>query len=143
MKALIDILKGRQMANEPMITVVGNLGADPEFKKTPNGTSVTSFSIANTPRKQKNGEWTDGDVTWFRVFVWNYEAAGTAVALKKGDKVIVTGRFQVSVYTDKEGTERKSLEINSDGVGVIPRFTPEPIAKVDARSDEDPVDFPW
>jgi single-strand DNA-binding protein len=131
------------MANEPMITVTGNLGADPEFKKTPKGTSVTSFSIANTPRKQTNGEWADGEVTWFRVFVWNFEAAGTALALKKGDKVIVTGRFQVSNFTDKDGNERRSLEINADGVGVVPRFAPEPIAKVDTRSDEEPVDFPW
>jgi single-strand DNA-binding protein len=131
------------MANEPMITVTGNLGADPEFKKTPKGTSVTSFSIANTPRKQTNGEWSDGEVTWFRVFVWNFEAAGTALALKKGDKVIVTGRFQVSNFTDKDGKERRTLEINADGVGVVPKFAPEPIVKVDTRSDEEPVDFPW
>jgi single-strand DNA-binding protein len=131
------------MANEPTITVTGNLGADPEFKKTPKGNSVTSFSIANTPRKQTNGEWSDGEVTWFRVFVWNHEAAGTAITLKKGDRVIVTGRFQVSNYTDKDGNERRTLEINADGIGLIPKFAPEPIVKVDTRSDEDPVDFPW
>lgn len=131
------------MANEPLITVVGNLGADPESKKTPNGTSVTSFSIANTPRKQKNGEWVDGDPTWFRCFAWGYDAS-SAATLKKGDKVIVTGRFQVSVYTDKEGLEKKSLEINTDSVGVIPRAVAEPTARVDIRSDEDPIDnFPW
>jgi hypothetical protein len=66
------------MAHEPIITVTGNLGTDAEFRKTPNGTPVTSFSIANTSRKQKMGEWVDGDTTWFRIFVWETDAAGTA-----------------------------------------------------------------
>lgn len=132
------------MAGEPLITVIGNLGTDAEFRKTPNGTPVTSFNIANTPRKNKNGEWVDGDTQWFRVFVWNYEAAGAAVALKKGDKAIVTGRFQVSSYIDKEGKERTSLEINADGVGVVPKYAPQPQEPRSDKSDEEPIeDFPW
>jgi single-strand DNA-binding protein len=132
------------MAGEPLVTVVGNLGTDAEFRKTPKGTPVTSFNIANTPRKQTNGEWVDGDTTWFRVFVWNYDAAGTATTLKKGDKVIVTGRLQVSKYTTKDGEERQSLEINADGVGVVPKFAPEPQVPISDKSDEEPIDqFPW
>lgn len=132
------------MAGEPLVTVVGHLGADPEFKKTPTGTPVTSFNLANTPRKQKNNEWIDGDTTWFRVFVWNYDAAGTAITLKKGDKVLVSGRLAVSTYTDREGNERKSLEINADGVGVVPKYAPEPHSPISDKSDEEPIeDFPW
>lgn len=131
------------MANEPLITVTGFLGADAEFKKTPKGTPVTTFNLANTPRKQQGNDWVDGETNWFRVFVWNREAAGHATTLKKGDKVIVTGRFQVSRYTDKEGNERTSLEINSDGVGVIPRIAPEPV-EPNHKLDEEPIgDFPW
>lgn len=136
------------MAGEPTITVIGNLGSDAEYRKTPTGTPVTSFNIANTPRKQKNGEWVDGDTTWFRVFVWNHEAAGVANTLRKGDKVVVTGRLQVSTFTDKEGAERKALEINADGVGVVPKYAPEPQVMTDdvIKSDQEPVtvdDFPW
>ena len=132
------------MAGEALVTVVGHLGADPEFKKTPTGTPVTSFNLANTPRKQKNNEWIDGDTTWFRVFVWNYDAAGTAITLKKGDKVLVSGRLAVSTYTDREGNERKSLEINADGVGVVPKYAPEPHSPISDKSDEEPIeDFPW
>jgi single-strand DNA-binding protein len=132
------------MANEPLITVIGNLGTDAEFRKTPKGTPVCSFNIANTPRKQVNGEWGDGETTWFRVFVWNHEATGTAMTLKKGDKVIVTGRFSVSKYTTKEGEERTSLEINADGVGVVPKYAPEIQVPVSDKSDEEPIDeFPW
>ena len=108
------------MAGEPIITVTGNLGTDAEFRKTSNGTPVTSFSIANTTRKNKMGVWEDADTTWFRIFVWEEEAAGTANTFKKGDKVIVTGRFKVSHYTTKEGEERQSLEINADSVGLVP-----------------------
>ena len=136
------------MAGEPIVTVIGNLGSDAEYRKTPTGTPVTSFNIANTPRKNKNGEWTDGETTWFRVFVWNHEAAGVANTLRKGDKVIVTGKLQVSTFTDKEGAERKALEINADGVGVVPKYAPEPQVMTDdvIKSDQEPVtvdDFPW
>ena len=132
------------MAGEPLVTVTGNLGTDAQFRKTPNGTPVTTFNIANTPRKNKNGEWIDGDTQWFRVFVWNYDAAGTAVALKKGDKVIVTGRLQVDTYVDKEGKERTSLEINADGVGVVPKHAPEPQEPRSDKSDEEPIEqWPW
>ena len=132
------------MANEPLITVTGYLGADAEFKKTPKGTPVATFNLANTPRKQQGNDWVDGDTSWFRVFVWNREAPGTAVTLKKGDRVVVTGRFQVSRYTDKEGNERTSLEINADGVGVIPRIVAEPQEPISNKSDEEPIEnFPW
>lgn len=132
------------MAGEPIVTVVGNLGNDAEFKKTPAGTPVTSFNLANTPRKQKNGEWVNADTTWFRVFVWNHDAAGAATTLKKGDKVIVTGRLQLSTYTDREGKEQRSVEINADTVGVVPKYVPEPVTPHANRLDEEPVeDFPW
>jgi single-strand DNA-binding protein len=132
------------MAGEAIVTVVGNLGSDAEFRKTPKGTPVTSFNIANTPRKSVNGEWVNGDTTWFRVFVWNYDAAGTANLLRKGDKVLVTGRLQISKYTTKDGEERQSLEINADSVGLVPKYAPEPQVPVSDKSDEEPIEeFPW
>lgn len=133
------------MAGEPNITVTGNLGSDAEFRKTPKGTPVTSFNIANTPRAYNNGEWVDKNTTWYRVFVWNADAAGVANTLRKGDKVIVTGRFEISQYQNKDGETKFSYEINADTVGIVPRHAPEPqVAKPDVRSDEEPVeDFPW
>lgn len=129
--------------NEPLITVVGNLGSDAEFKKTPKGTPVTSFNIANTARKQVNNEWVDGNVTWFRVHVWNKDAAGTALTFKKGDKVIVTGRLSISSYVNREGKEKNQLEINADGVGLVPKHAPEPQAPI-VKLDEEPIeDYPW
>ncbi len=134
------------MAGEPVITVTGNLGSDAEFKKTPNGTPVTSFSLANTSRKQKMGEWVNGDTTWFRVFVWGDESVGTAATFRKGDKVIVTGRFKVSSYTSKDGEEKQTLEINADSVGLVPRKTPEPSSLAETKFGEEQVsadDLSW
>jgi single-strand DNA-binding protein len=132
------------MAGEAIVTVVGNLGSDAEFRKTPKGTPVTSFNIANTPRKSINGEWVNGDTTWFRIFVWNYDAAGTATLLRKGDKVLITGRLQISKYTTKDGEDRQSLEINADTVGLVPKYAPEPQVPVSDKSDEEPIEeFPW
>ena len=131
------------MAGEPNITVVGYLGSDAEFKKTPKGIPVTSFNLANTPRKNVNGEWTDQATTWFRVFVWNSDAAGAAITLKKGDKVVVQGRFQVSTFKTKEGEERKNLEINADSVVVVPKYAPEPQVAQGKENEEDQSEYPW
>lgn len=132
------------MAGEAIVTVIGHLGADAEFKKTPKGTPVTHFNLANTPRKQVNNEWVDGETTWFRVFVWNRDAAGHAAVLKKGDKVTVTGRLNIEKFEDKEGNWRTNIEINADTVGVIPKYLPEPVTPHSNMMDEEPVeDFPW
>lgn len=134
------------MAGEPTINVTGNLGSDAEFRKTTNGTPVTSFSLANTSRKQKMGQWVDSDTTWFRVFVWDSEAAATANTLKKGDKVVVAGRFKVSKYISKEGEEKQTLEINADSVGLVPRKVPEPSSLADVKFGEEQVsadDLSW
>lgn len=131
------------MAGEPVITVIGNLGSDAEFRKTPKGVSVTSFNVANTPRKNINGTWTEQETTWYRVFVWNAEAAGAANALKKGDKVIVQGRFQINTYIAKDGEEKRSLEINSDYVGVIPKYIAEPQNTPIKENEGTDSDFPW
>lgn len=132
------------MAGEAIVTVTGHLGADAEFKKTPKGTPVTSFNLANTPRKQVNNEWIDGDTTWYRVFVWNRDAAGAATLFKKGDKVIVTGRLSISTYQDKENNVRLAIEINADTVGLLPKYLPEPVTPHSNRIDEEPIDdFPW
>ena len=69
------------MALEPTISIVGNVGSDAEMKLTPNGHKVTSFSVAVTPRNQKNGDWADGETMWFRCFVWGENAPGAAVAI--------------------------------------------------------------
>jgi single-strand DNA-binding protein len=131
------------MAGEAIITVTGNIGNDPELRVTPQGSSVTSFSVANTPRVKKNNDWEDGETVWYRCFVWGKDATGAATELRKGTRVFLQGRFTVDTYVDKEGKERKALEINVDSYGVIPRNVAEPVTVVSNKPIEDPIDDPW
>ena len=131
------------MAGEAIITVTGNIGNDPELRVTPQGSSVTSFSVANTPRVKKNNDWEDGETIWYRCFVWGKDATGAATELRKGTRVFLQGRFTVDTYVDKEGKERKALEIYVDSYGVIPRNVAEPVTVVSNKPIEDPIDDPW
>jgi single-strand DNA-binding protein len=133
------------MAGEGIITVIGNLGSDPELRVTSSGATVASFSLANTPRVKKDNDWQDGETIWFRCFVWGRDATGASTELRKGNRAIINGKFSVNTFIDKEGNERKSLEINVDSFGIVPRNAPvEPIAPIESKIiAEDPIDDPW
>jgi single-strand DNA-binding protein len=131
------------MAGEGILTVTGNLGSDPELRKTPMGALVTSFTIANTPRVKKNNEWEDGETIWFRCFVWGKDATGAANELRKGKRVVISGRFNVETWVDKEGNNQKTLQINCDTYGIVPKNTAEPLTVEHNKPIEDPVDDPW
>lgn len=131
------------MAGEGIITITGNLGNDPQLNKTPTGILVTSFSLANTPREKKDGEWIDGETVWFRCFVWGKDATGAANEMRKGSRVIITGRLSQNTFIDKESAERKSLEINVDSYGVTPKNVVEPITINPELKTEDPIEDPW
>ena len=94
------------------IIIVGNLGRDPELKYTQQGTPVCSFTVAsNERRKDKNGEAQD-ITTWFRGTLFGQRAETFAQYLTKGKPVYVEGRLRQEVWTDRDGKERTTLEIN-------------------------------
>jgi len=112
------------MAGETVITVVGNLTADPELRYTQSGLAVANFTIASTPRtfdKQAN-EWKDGDALFLRASVWREFAEHVAGSLTKGSRVIVQGRLRQRSYTDKEGQQRTSIELEVDEIGPSLRY---------------------
>ena len=83
------------MANEPIITIVGNLTADPELRYVASGTPVASFTVASTPRnlnKQTN-QWEDGEAMFVRCSVWREYGENVAETLTKRMRVVVTGRL--------------------------------------------------
>ena len=83
------------MAGETVITIVGNLTADPELRTTRNGGAVANFSIAATPRvfdKQSN-QWVDGDALFMRCTAWRDLATHCAQSFAKGMRVIAHGRL--------------------------------------------------
>lgn len=95
------------------IILVGNLGRDPELRYTPQGTPVCSFTIAtNERRKDKAGENQDV-TTWFKITLWGRQAETAAQYLTKGRPVYIEGRLRVEEWTDKDGRQRHTLEVNA------------------------------
>ena len=98
------------------IIIVGNLGRDPELRYTPQGTAVCHFSVAtNERRRDKAGEQQD-ITTWFRVNAWGRQAENVSKYLAKGRRVYVEGRLHVEEWTDRDGKQRYTLEVNASDV---------------------------
>src|SRR5690625_889995 len=112
------------MAGETVITVVGNLTADPELRFTPSGAAVASFTVASTPRtfdRQAN-EWKDGETLFLRCSVWREAAEHVAESLAKGNRVIVQGRLVQRSFETREGEKRTVVEMQVDEVGPSLRY---------------------
>ena len=93
------------MANETIITVVGNLTAAPELKFAPSGAAVANFTIASTPRKfdKQTNEFKDQEALFLRCSIWREAAENVAETLDKGMRVIATGELRQRTFDDKEG----------------------------------------
>jgi single-strand DNA-binding protein len=112
------------VAGETIITVVGNLTADPELRYTQNGLAVANFTIASTPRtfdRQAN-DWKDGEALFLRASVWRDFAEHVAGSLTKGSRVIATGRLKQRSYETKEGERRTAIELEVDEIGPSLRY---------------------
>ena len=105
------------------VILVGNLGRDPEMRYMPDGTAVTSFSMATSRR------WTDRatgqpveETCWFRVSVWGKQAESANQYLAKGRSVLVEGHLRPDqnggprVWTAQDGTVRASFEVTAETV---------------------------
>ena len=112
------------MAGETVITVVGNLTADPELRYTQNGLPVANFTIASTPRNfdRQANEWKDGEALFLRASVWREFAEHVAWSLTKGMRVIATGRLKQRSYQDREGNNRTAIELEVDEIGPSLRY---------------------
>lgn len=131
--------------NEPTTTIIGNLTADPEIRYTPSGVPVASVNIASTPSfyEKATGQWKDGETLFIRATVWKQYAENVAESLKKGDRVIATGRLINSVWTSKEGVKQSRVEMQADEIGPSLRFAqakPERINNSGGRTTAPLVD---
>ncbi|SPT54362.1 Helix-destabilizing protein 2 [Actinomyces bovis] len=112
------------MTGEPVITVVGNLVADPEMRFTPNGAAVANFRVASTPRtfNRQTNQWDDGEALFLSCSVWRDTADNVTSSLKKGMRVIVQGRLTQRSYQTREGASRTVYELLVDEVGPSLRY---------------------
>ena len=133
------------MAGETIITVVGNLTADPELRYTQNGVAVANFTIASTPRNfdRATGEWKDGDALFMRASVWREFAEHAASSLTKGARVVATGRLRQRSYETKEGEKRTSIELEVDEIGPSLRYATAQVQRQSGGSSKAAVDDAW
>ena len=112
------------MAGDTIITIVGNLTADPEMRFTPSGAAVASFTVASTPRTfdRQAGEWKDGQTLFMRCSIWRDAAENVAESLTKGTRVIVQGRLVQRSFTTREGENRTVVEMQVDEIGPSLRY---------------------
>ncbi|WP_263118387.1 single-stranded DNA-binding protein [Cellulomonas sp. RIT-PI-Y] len=112
------------MAGDTVITVVGNLTADPELRFTPSGAAVANFTVASTPRTfdRQSNEWKDGDTLFLRCSIWREAAENVAESLTKGTRVVVQGRLVQRSYETREGEKRTVYEMQVDEVGPSLRY---------------------
>lgn len=106
------------------ITIIGNLGRDPEMRYLPDGNPVTNMNIAT------NRRWTDNatgqqheETTWFRVSVWGRQAEACNTYLRQGHKVMIVGRLRPDpstggprVWTSQSGNIGASYEVTADRI---------------------------
>ena len=124
------------MAGETIITLVGNLTADPELRFTPSGAAVASFTVASTPRTfdRQTNEWKDGDAMFINCSVWRQAAENVAESLQKGMRVIVQGRLKSRSYETREGEKRTVFEIDVDEIGPALKYATAKVTRSSAGS---------
>ncbi|WP_067852647.1 single-stranded DNA-binding protein [Nocardia shimofusensis] len=119
------------MAGDTVITVIGNLTADPELRFTPAGAAVANFTVASTPRvfDRNTNEWKDGEALFLRCNIWREAAENVAESLTRGARVIVSGRLKQRSYETREGEKRTVVELEVDEVGPSLRYATAKVNK--------------
>lgn len=114
------------------VTLIGNVGKDPELRYTSSGVAVANFTLAT------NEQWKDADgntqerTEWHNIVAWKKLAEICGEWLKKGKKVYIEGRLQHRSYDDKNGIKRYVTEVVAqdmimlDSKGPVTPSTPEP-----------------
>jgi single-strand DNA-binding protein len=100
------------------VTLIGNLGNDPEIRTTSGGNKVAQFSLATSRQWNSASGEKQEKTEWHKCVAWNQGSRGTGLAdiieryVRKGDKLYVEGRIEYRQYQDKENQTRYVTEIN-------------------------------
>lgn len=114
------------------VTVIGNCTRDPELRFTPSGAAVAKFGVAVNKRVKQNGEWVDGDPSFFDVTCWNGLAENVSESVTKGTRLVIVGRLEQRNWDDKEsGQKRYAVEIVADEVAPSLRWATASVSKVE------------
>ncbi len=93
------------------VTLLGNLGADPELRITGGGQAVLNLRLATTESYLDKNKARQERTEWHSAIVWGKRAEGLAKILRKGDRIYLEGGLRTSSYDDREGVKRYKTEI--------------------------------
>lgn len=132
------------------VILVGNLGSDPEIKRTQDGKPVANLSIATSDswRDKSTGERKE-KTEWHRVVIWNEGLCGVAEKyLQKGAKVYIEGALTTRKWQDKDGKDKYSTEVVLNGYGGVLTMLDKPgdragAIQSDSRNDDLSTDIPF
>ena len=118
--------------------LIGNVGADPELRYTPNGAPVAEFTMA-VNRRYTTGDGEQKEETeWFRIIAWNKTAENVNEYLTKGQKVYVEGRFQSREYVGQDGNQRRAYEVVANTITFLSGASERPNSeRPNNENDED------
>ena len=128
------------MASLNKITLIGNVGSDPEMRYTPNGKAVTSFRMATNHRYTTPDGESREETDWFRVSVWGKQAEQCNQFLSKGRQVYVEGRLHARNWEGQVGQMRTSLDVTADRVLFLGRHAP---ASLPEEGELEPENLPF
>jgi single-strand DNA-binding protein len=119
------------------LEIIGNLGADPEMKFTPNGTPTTKFNVAVSRTFASGEDKTERkkDTEWFTVVTWGKLAETCNQHLKKGVRVFAAGRCHLNKWEDTAGQKHARLELVADTILFLDRKTEQPVAQVEIEAE--------
>jgi single-strand DNA-binding protein len=118
------------------ITIVGNITRDPELRYTPSGQANVRLGVAVNRKWQdrNSGEWQEA-TSFFDVIAWRELAENVNESLKKGARVIVTGRLEQRTW-EQEGNKRSVVEIIADEIAPSLRWATAKVEKTERRTDQ-------
>ena len=109
------------MAGLNKVTLIGNLGRDPELRYTANGQAVANFTLATTESFSKRDGGRDEKTEWHRIVAWGKLAEICGEYLAKGRQIYVEGRIQTREWEDKDGNKRWTTEIVARNMQMLGR----------------------
>ena len=127
------------------VMIIGHLGKDPEMRYTPSGRAVTTFNVAVSRSWNSSDGQRRSETEWFKVVSWGNLAEICNKYLTKGQQVYIEGRLQTRRWEDKEGNQRKSVEVVANEMTMLgdrrDKSSPNSVEDVPPDIDED--EFPF
>ena len=125
--------------NQIPMSIMGNITADLEPKHTAGGKTVVSFRVAQSSATERNGRWEDGETTYIRCVAYGALADHmVASGMRKGTRIVATGRYVQRDYQTEAGERRSVYELNVDDLGASVRYATVQITKVTGAFPQQP-----